>query len=133
MKPLLAAEEAAALGVPIYAIGYGGEDGAPIPEYHADGQLAGYKADAAGNVVLSKLDEAILEEITAVTGGTFQRATDSGIEIVNLLNEVSSIEQGIIERRSELRQVERFSLFVLLAVITLLIEMLLPERKLSTV
>ncbi len=131
--PLLAAEQAAALGIPIHTIGYGGEDGVPIPEYRADGQLAGYKADAAGNVVLSKLDEMVLEEIAVVTGGTFQRASDSGIEIINLLNEVNDIERGIIERRFEQRQVERFSLFVLLAVITLLIEMLLPERKLSTI
>lgn len=128
-QPLSAAEIAAERGITIHTIGFGSVEGAPIPEYDVDGRLTGYKADSAGNVVLSRLDEATLMEIAAITGGTYEQASSSGIEIVNLLNEINQVEQAVLERRSQVRRVERFGLFVWLAMLMLLAEMFLPEVR----
>src|SRR5262249_50083632 len=59
-----AAKKAADQGVRIYALGIGTEAGAPIP---APG--GGFKKDSSGQMVLTKLDESILEKMTSMTGG----------------------------------------------------------------
>jgi Ca-activated chloride channel homolog len=127
--PRLPAQAAAARGVPIYTIGYGTPGGAPIPEYDDDGQLTGYKVDGAGNIIQTRLDEEILLEIAEISGGTYQRASNSGIEVINLLSEIAGIEQGLIEQRLQPRPVERFGLFVLLAVVALSLEIFWPEGR----
>ncbi len=126
-QPVLAAEEAAERGILIYAIGYGTQAGAPIPEYDAQGEVIGFKSDTAGNLVFTQLDESILAEVAEVTGGTYQPASDSGIEIIDLLNEIGELERGILERRTDVKAVERFGLFLALALLALSIEIVLPE------
>lgn len=126
--PLDVAETAARSGMVVHVIGYGRVEGAPIPLLGDNNEVVGYKTDSAGNVVLSRLDETMLQRIAAITEGTYQLAGESGIEVVNLLQTIDAIEQGILERRIESRRVERFPLFVLLAVVTLLTDIFLPHR-----
>jgi len=128
-NPIRAAEIAAERGIVIHTIGYGDPEGAPIPELNEQNEIVGYKADQAGNVVVSRLEEETLMEIADITGGTYQRATASGIEIINLLNIVQDIERGFLESRTQVRRVERFPLFVGIALLLIAWDMLLSERK----
>lgn len=121
--PLEAAKDAAERDIVIHAIGFGSPEGEPLPEYNQAGELVGYKTDRAGNLVNSRLEEETLQEITNVTGGVYQRATDSGLEVVNLLNEIGQLQQGLLESRNQTRPVERFGLFVALALLALSMEM----------
>lgn len=68
--PMGAAAEAAKKSVPIFTIGLGAPEGAPIPE-----EGGGFKKDDAGRVVVSKLDETLLKDIAAKTGGLYVRST----------------------------------------------------------
>lgn len=124
--PLEVAADAASNGVAVHVIGYGSPEGAPIPLLGDHDEVVGYKTDSAGNVVLSRLDETMLQEIADITGGIYQRASESGIEVIDLLQTIDEVERGILERRAESRRVERFEWFVALAVVALLAEMLLP-------
>jgi Ca-activated chloride channel family protein len=58
---LAAAQEAAAQGAAIHAIGFGSPDGEPIPIRDADGGVVGYKKNVEGETVLSRLDEITLQ------------------------------------------------------------------------
>ena len=128
--PLHAADEAAQQGITIHAIGYGDPDeGVPIPVVDSSENIISYKTDEAGNVVLSKLDEDILKSIAECTGGTYQRASASGVEITNLMNQIHQAEAGDLGSRTETRGVERFGIFVALALLALSLEMLLPETR----
>lgn len=130
--PLAAARELADLGIPVHVIGYGDPvDGVPIPVRNDEGEVVTYKSDRAGNLVLTRLDEEVLQEIAAITQGTYQRATDSGIEIIDLVNTIDDIDAGTLEESLQVRQIERFGIFLLLAVICLSAEMLLPETRRS--
>ena len=71
VNPLTAAEAAKALGIKIYTIGAGTRGNAPVPV-----------RDAFGRVRLQtmkvEIDEEILREVSAATGGQSFRATDTG-------------------------------------------------------
>lgn len=128
-QPLLAAEEAAVRGIPIFALGYGLADGAPIPIAGAVGESENYKSDRDGNLVITRLDEEMLQQVAEISGGTYQRAGESGIEVVNLLNSLADMRGGILESRVEPRQVSRFGIFVGLALLFLAGDILLSERR----
>ena len=118
--------EAAERGVIIHTLGYGDAEGAPIPVLDDNGEVVTYKADAAGQLVLSRLDEATLQQIARETGGLYHRASANGAEITNLVRVINQAEAGLLDNRVEARSIERFGIFVLIAVIVLTLEMMLP-------
>ncbi|MCB9451713.1 MAG: VWA domain-containing protein [Anaerolineaceae bacterium] len=126
--PLRAAREAAERDVTIYTLGVGGVDeGAPIPVYDANGQITGYKSEADGSLALSRLDETRLRQIAELTGGQYWRL-DGGAENIRALSDaINQLEDGLLGSQSERRGVERFEIFVMLALLALSAEMLLPE------
>ena len=131
--PQEAARQLSELSIPVHVIGYGDPiDGVPIPVRNENGDVITYKSDRAGNLVLTRLDEDVLQEIATITSGTYQRATESGIEVIDLVNAIDTIDSGTLEESLQVRQIERFGIFVLLAVLFLSAEMLIPEAKRST-
>lgn len=129
-EPLRVADEIAERGVPVQIIGYGDViDGAPIPIRDDLGEIVTYKADRNGNLVLTRLDEAILIEIADATGGSYERASDGGVEVLNLINTIDAIDGGTLGEDIQTRQVERFGIFVALALLALTLEILLPETR----
>jgi len=124
--PVLIAQKAAERGVVIHAIGYGDPvEGEPIPVTNPDGTFAdSYKTDIAGRLILSRLDETALRTVAEITKGTYQRAGDTGIETVNLLNTIRKIEGETLEKRLEIRKIHRFEIFVGLALLLMILESL---------
>jgi Ca-activated chloride channel homolog len=127
--PLTVASAAKEAGITIHAIGYGNPEGSAIPIYDDAGHETGYKTDTAGNLIMSALDEPTLKAIADATGGTYQRATSAGAEINTLLGVLSKTEVTTLGTHSESRGVERFGIFVALALIALSTEILLPEVR----
>jgi len=132
--PLLVIQEAAVANIAVHVIGYGDPlGGAPIPILEPDGTFANaYKNDSAGNLVLTRLDEGILRGIALATGGTYQQASESGIEVVNLLNEVNQLERGIIDQQRQIRRVERYGWFVAMALLALAASTFVDERAMES-
>ncbi len=124
-----AAAEAAAAGVTIYTIGYGGPTGVPIPILGADGQVVTYKADTSGNLVLSNRDEPTLQTLAEQTGGIYQRASASGSEITHLAQLINEAQRGLLDSRTESRSIERFGIFTLIAILLLSVEILTPGLR----
>jgi Ca-activated chloride channel family protein len=73
-----AAREAAEQGIIIYTIGFGSAEGEPIPQYDELGNLTGYKRDRQGEIVLSRLNETILQEISLTANGRYFQAAADG-------------------------------------------------------
>jgi len=127
--PLQVAALAAEQGIIIHAIGYGNPDGGPIPIRDANSSEVGYQTDRAGNLVVSTLDETTLRQIAERTGGTYQRASASGDEITKLMTTIKDVKATDLGTRTEGRGVERFAIFVALALVALSMEILLPELR----
>lgn len=125
-RGLQAAREAAKKGIKIFVFGIGDLSGGPIPS--ADGK-GGFKKDAEGQLVLSKLNEEGLKEIASVTGGTYVRSMAGDLDLdilyfdgIKQKTEAADLKSGKIKVYEE-----RFSLFVLAAFILLLLEGLIRE------
>lgn len=126
--PSLAAGIAAQTGIVIHVLGYGTPEGATIP-IPGPGNTTTSKTDKAGNVVVSHLNEPGLQTIAQLAGGTYQRASGSGQEIATLVNTINQVPGAALGKRTLTRPVERFGIFVLIAVLALTLEMLLPETR----
>jgi Ca-activated chloride channel homolog len=90
-----AATKAAADGVRLYTLGVGTEDGAPIPV--AGG---GFKNDGDGRVVLSRLDEGVLQDVARAGGGAYARSVAGTGDVVGLYTDelrgkLQGAEQGV--------------------------------------
>jgi Ca-activated chloride channel family protein len=127
--PAGAAREAAESGVVIYTIGFGKPEGEPIPVLDAKGNVIDYKKDKAGQTVLSRLDEATLQEIARVGNGAYFRATQSGREIEQIAGLIQSMEQREAEGQFLVQRVERFQIPLALGLAALAGEFLLNERR----
>lgn len=128
-EPLRPAQAAAVRGIPIHTLGYGdSENGSPIPIADALGEAERYKADRFGNLIITRLEPDTLRQVAEVTGGTYQQAGESGVEVVNLLNSLSQMRGGPLEERAQTAAVDRFGWFVMLALFALTADILLSER-----
>ncbi|WP_027360873.1 VWA domain-containing protein [Desulforegula conservatrix] len=124
-----AVKEAKDKGIKIFCIGVGGETAAPVPE-----KGGGFKKDASGNMVLSRLDEDVLKKISAETGGSYVRsvAGDMDLDILYKKEIRGSMDQSIM--RSGKRKIleNRFQWPLLIAVILLFLDVFIPSsRRLS--
>ena len=120
---LEAAQAAAEKGIAIYTIGIGTPEGAPI-------MIGGdYLTDENGDMVVSKLDEKMLQEIASTTGGAYVRATKQSIglkEIVDRLKELD--ESDLATTRFEAFD-EQYQYPLVVALLLLLIEWLILDRR----
>ena len=112
-------------GIVIHTVGYGTIEGAEIPLYGNDGEIIGYQTDDNNAIVTTKLQPEILEDIALQTGGNYY---DTGT-IDLLINTLQLAETGDLGQRTFTQPIERFGIFLLIGLITLSIEILLPENK----
>jgi Ca-activated chloride channel family protein len=126
---VLAAQAAVDQGALIYTIGFGSPEGAMVPEFDDRGRPAGYKTDSSGLPVISRLDEATLQEIARIGGGAYFRASSSGGEIPELVSQMETLQHGALGETQEVIQTERFQIFLALALCTLVVSGLLPQRS----
>ncbi len=127
--PLAAAKVAADEGVQILTVGIGSLTGEKIPIVRKNGRIAGYKKDATGNLILSKLDEKSLKEIAATTNGNYVHY-DGPNSISNaVISYVDTLEKSEIESMLKARYKERFYFFLVPAFILLFISLVLGDRK----
>lgn len=124
---LRVAQEVADQEVRIYTIGFGSPEGAPVPQVDVFGRVVGTKLDAQGLPVISKLDEATLQEIARIGGGAYARAEAGGQELVMLTDALAQMQRGDVGESTDVRRIERFQLFLALALAALLAATLIPD------
>lgn len=121
------ARKAAGNGVKIFVFGVGEAAGGPVP----GGGQGGFKKDQQGNLVLSRIDEDSLRKIAAETGGTYVRSVAGDLDLdVLYFNGIRARTTAQTLKSGKIRiEEERFVFFLLPALLLLLIEGFLPERK----
>jgi Ca-activated chloride channel family protein len=122
-----AVEEAKREGVKIFCIGVGRPEGEVIPVRDSQGNLIDYKRDRSGQVVVSRLDEQLLQRIALATGGKYYPATEGEIEVEQIYSEISSMEKKELQSRFREQYEDRFQIPLFLGIITLSILYILKE------
>jgi len=121
--------EAKKEGVRIYAIGFGNPSGEPIPVRDETGNVSGYLKDKKGESIMSSLNEAALQKIALETGGRYYRASDGEIEIERIYEDISNMEKKELQAKVYSQQENRYQYFLLIALILIMLELLLSEKK----
>jgi len=127
-KPFEAAQEAKKEGIRIFTIGIGNEAGAPIPQPDGSG---GFLKDRGGSVVMSKLDEQMLQKVALETGGAYVRSVTGDVDLEKIYKgEIkASMEQKELKSTRNKRWEERFQWFVGIALALLLLEFFIRESR----
>ena len=116
-------------GIRIYTVGIGSPAGEPIPVINRKGEQVGFKKDQSGEVVVTRLDEATLQKIALETGGKYYHATAGELELDRIFDEISKLEKKELEGTLVTRYDDRFQWPLLLALLFIVGEFFLSERK----
>lgn len=126
-EAIAAAEEAAEEGIVINTVGVGDPKGAPIPVKGRSGN--DFKRDKDGNIVLSKLNETMLQQLAAKGNGKYFRLNAGAEELDALLAELNTMEKKDFDEQVVTDYEDQFQYVILLAIILLTLEFLISARK----
>ncbi|MBO6171943.1 MAG: VWA domain-containing protein [Bacteroidales bacterium] len=118
-----AATQAAEVGVKVYTIGVGSQEGQPIP---MDGGLL---KDKEGNIVVTRLDEETLKEIASAGGGAYVHAGNDEFGLTPIIADIQKMQQEEFNSVMFEEYDEQFMYFLGVALALLVLEMLIGERR----
>lgn len=121
--PVEAARQAAQTGVRIYTIGVGSPEGQPIP---MDGELL---KDRDGNIVVTRLDEAVLQEVAKAGNGLYVRAGNSEFGLGPIIDDIRKMDDEMFNSIVFEEFDEQYMYFFAIALVFFVIEMLIGERR----
>jgi Ca-activated chloride channel family protein len=117
-----ALEEAVKAGIVIFPVGVGSEAGAPAPEVDDKGAITGYKTDAGGGTVITRLDSATLRKIAEATGGAYFSTEGESLDLDGLVKTLKGLEKTDIATQEFTEYEDRYYLFASLALVLLMVE-----------
>jgi Ca-activated chloride channel homolog len=117
--------EAARQGLVIFTIGIGTAEGGPIPMVDATGKLTGHQKDQQGKVIISHLNEALVKELAAQTGGKYVRTTYDDEDANKIVRAVQKFEKERFDDTKISEFEDRYVYFLAVSFFCFLIEWLL--------
>ena len=124
------ARQAAEAGIRIYTIGVGTTKGGPIP-IKRNGVIQNYKKDNQGETVITKLDPSTLQEIAEEANGEYIDGNVTAEVTEKVQEELLTIEKTEFEAKQFADYKSQFQWFVGLAILLLLLDVFMLERKTS--
>ena len=121
--PVAAAAQAAELGVRVFAVGVGSPEGKPIP---MDGELL---KDKDGEIVVTRLDEKVLQEMAQAGNGVYVRAGASEFGLNPIIENINRMEDEMYSSIVFEEFDEQFMYFLGIALVFFVIEMLVGDRR----
>lgn len=120
-----AAKSAAEKGIKVYTVGMGTPKGGPIPT----GGTGNFLSDREGNVVITKLNENMLREIAVSGNGEYIPANNIRVGINTLIDQLEGLEETQLESKVYTEFENQFQYIALIALLILLIDFMVLERK----
>ena len=117
------------MGLHIYTIAVGMDKPVPIPMKDQFGQFIGYKKDKATNIVLSQVQDKLLQQLASVGQGHFTYASFQGDEVELLVDALNQLEQREFEEEQIVNYQEQFQILSAIALLLMFIELLLSEKN----
>ena len=114
-------------GIVIHTIGVGSVAGGEI----IDPETKQVKVDETGNPIVSKLNEKELQQLAETGNGSYQMLTDEDAAANTIMRNINGMEKKSIEDLSQQSYQSLYQWFLLAALLLLIAEILIPERKLN--
>lgn len=124
IAPVTAAEIAKTFGVRVYTIGVGTQGEAPYPIPTAFG--------VQFQNIPVEIDEAVLKQIAATTGGQYFRATDNA-SLKEIYSEIDKMEKTKISVQEFSKKQEEYKNWAILIFVLLLLELFLRNTVLKSI
>ena len=123
---LEAAKEAAEKNMQVFILGIGSPDGSPIPVERGRND---FRKDKDGNVIVTRLNEQMCQEIAKAGNGMYIRVDNSNSAEKILNEEIGKMAKKDVESQVFTDFDEQFQVLAWLILILLVVEMLILERK----
>ena len=123
---LEAAKEAAEKNMQVFILGIGSPDGSPIPVERGRND---FRKDKDGNVIVTRLNEQMCQEIAKAGNGMYIRVDNSNSAEKILNEEIGKMAKKDVESQVFTDFDEQFQVLAWLVLILLVVEMLILERK----
>lgn len=120
-----AALQAKERNIEMVVVGIGKPEGSPIP-------IAGtnnFMKDRQGNVVVSRLNEQMCQEIASAAGGMYVRCDNTNTATKAIQKEVDKLAKSDIETKVFTDYNEQYQSFVIIALLLLIIDFFILNRK----
>ena len=121
--PVAAAAQAAEMGIRVFTIGVGSPEGKPIP---MDGELL---KDKDGEIVVTRLDEKVLQDVAQAGNGVYVRAGNSEFGLNPIIDNIKRMEDEMYSSIVFEEYDEQFMYFLGIALFFFVIEMLIGDRR----
>ena len=120
-----AAQEAAKKGVRVFVLGVGSSKGSPIPIEGSND----FRKDNQGNVVITKLNETMCQEIAKAGNGVYIRVDNTNNAERALNAEINKLAKADVETQVYTEYNEQFQILAWLALFILAIDLLILNKK----
>ena len=120
------AKDAQEKGIQVNVIGIGSPKGAPIPL----GRPGEFLKDDNGQVVTTYLNEQMAQDIAKAGKGTYVSASDNdAVDVVD--DQLKTLAKSDIEKTVYSKHYEQFPIFAWIALVVLIVEIFILDRKIS--
>jgi Ca-activated chloride channel family protein len=124
-EALKMAQSLAQAGAMINTVGIGSAEGVPIIDHNSNQA----KKDAQGNTIITKLNETELQQLSQATNGIYVHLEDVDDAASKITSQLATIQQKATGDKSFINYKSFFQWFLGAALLLLLAELLIPERK----
>ncbi len=111
--------------IKLFTLGVGTEKGSQIMAQH------GYKTDARGNIVVSKINPAELKSLASKTNGQYFEINESRNDVARLINTIGKIEGELRDARVVDVSANRYYFFLLAALVLLVLDLLINVKTVT--
>jgi Ca-activated chloride channel family protein len=125
---LEAVEDANEAGIQIFTIGVGKSKGAPIP-IKRNGVVESLKKDRQGEVVISKLNEVVLQDIASEGNGEYIDGTNTGDAVESIKEILLQMDKTEFEAKQFAEYKDQFQWFLGAGLLFLFLDVFILDKK----
>lgn len=117
--------QAVQAGMTLFTVGVGSPEGAPIPLFDKNGAQLGHQLDSNGAVVISRLNEAMLQTLARKTQGVYVRIKDDDSDVRSVVSRVHQFEKERLDDKKVSQLHEQYPWFLAISFVCLAVEWIL--------
>ncbi len=125
---LKAVEDAVEAGIQIFTIGVGKSKGAPIP-IKRNGVVESLKKDRQGEVVITKLNEVVLQDIASEGNGEYIDGTNTGDAVEQIKELLIQMDKTEFEAKQFAEYKDQFQWFLGVGLLFLFLDVFILDKK----